>query len=147
MSASLTTQAEAVIYYIQEMDIDMVDLILDKDITLQDLPKQDFMDKLNHVMEQFRQHKNTRLQSYPGFCSSDRCPNACSGGQVFVGNRSGHYMNLIFDVKMGNVSDLYECEDFQVLSTSVILDEYLRIHIDDYPSSSFGKGDADFDIF
>lgn len=142
MSVKPTTQAEAVIYYIQEMDVDMVDQILDEKMTLQDLPKQEFIAKLENVVTTLKQHKNTEILSYPGFCNSDDCPNTCKGGYAFVGNVSGHHFNLIFEVSNGNVQDLFECEQFELLN-STNLTRTQRLYIDEFTLPDSGNGDFD----
>ncbi len=43
MSTKPTTQSEAVIYYIQEMDLEMVELIMEDDKTYQDVSKATFV--------------------------------------------------------------------------------------------------------
>lgn len=131
MQPTPTTQAEAVIYYIQEMDMDMIDLILDNDRTYQHMPKSDFIEKLTNAMENFKQHKNDKLIGYAGFCDTEKCVHHCKNGYSFIGNHSKHRMDIIFEVTNGNVQDLHECEEFKAIDKNIDVKEYSRIYIDE----------------
>ena len=126
-----TTQAEAVIYYIQEMDVDMIDLILDKDKTYQHMPKSDFIEKLTNAIENFKQHKNDKLIGYAGFCDTEKCVHHCKNGYSFIGNRSKHRMDIILEVTNGNVQDLCECADFRIIDKNIDVKAYSRVYIDE----------------
>jgi hypothetical protein len=47
MNTNLTTQRDAIKYFIEKMDIEMIDMILSNENTYQDLPKQTFIQKLS----------------------------------------------------------------------------------------------------
>ncbi|MFN8295706.1 MAG: hypothetical protein U0T69_05890 [Chitinophagales bacterium] len=127
---NLSTQAEAVIYYIQEMDIEMIDLILDKDKTYQEFPKREFIEKLGDAFDIMKLLHNEKLIGYPGFCGSDDCPNQCKNGYSFIGNTSNHKIDLLFEVKNGEIQDLFECSVFEILSKEKNTDFLRRVFID-----------------
>ena len=106
----LRTQADAVRYFIQTMDIEILYLILDDKITYQDFPRNEFLLKLERVIDDFKKNGDTFLQAIEGRCgqcSKDKC------GFLFVGNNSKMYMNLLFDLSNGQIKDLYECSSFK----------------------------------
>lgn len=143
MKTPLSTQAEAVIYYIQEMDVDMIDLILDKDKSYQDMPKSDFIEKLTNAIDIFKHNKNNKLIDYTGFCNNELCTNKCKNGYSFIGNHSKHIMNIILEVTNGNVQNLYECHDFMIFEKEINLENYSRIYIDE-PQNGFVSGITSF---
>ena len=148
MSTKPTTQSEAVIYYIQEMDLEMVELILEDDKTYQDVSKSTFIETLGNVFNIFRHNKNTKLVGHPGFCNSDICPNACKGGYSFVGNHSKHRIDIIMEVKKGNVMDIFQCHDLIVFNKEIVADDYHMLDLNTYGNRTvWDSSDDSFDIF
>jgi len=125
---SLETQADAVLYFLQRLDINMLEMILENQRTYQDFEKSLFINKLSNAFDEFIKWGNTYLNRYEGFCNSELC-NFKSKGFSFVGNKSGHYFNLIIDSKEGVIHDIYECESFE--SCNQNLERSYRITIDD----------------
>lgn len=79
----LSNQVEAIKYFIQKMDIEMIDAFLDKNKTYQDFEKSIFIDKLQVAFEEFKERGDTFLISIEGRC------NGCDiskTGFSFVGN-------------------------------------------------------------
>ena len=107
----LTTQADAVIYFLQQLDIDTMQQLLDENRTYQDFSKADFIEKLGKAMEEFLQGGDKFLYYNPGCSTSKEC-NYKSKGFSFVVNKSGHYLDMIIDIKDGVVQDMYECSEF-----------------------------------
>lgn len=126
--ANLKTQADAVLYFLQRMDIDMVNDLLDDHRTYQDLEKSVFVRKFGLAIEQFRKAGDTFLDKYNGFCNSEECNFKCKGF-TFIGNRSGRYMDLIIDIQSGEVQDIYECLMFK--SSGPETEKISRIFLDD----------------
>lgn len=106
----LRTQADAVRYFIQTMDIEMLYLILDDKITYQDFPRNEFLLKLERVIADFKKNGDIFLQAIEGRCG--QCSKDKSGF-LFVGNNSKMYINLLFDLSNGQIKDLYECSSFK----------------------------------
>jgi hypothetical protein len=75
----IKTQADAVLYFIQSLDVEMLDELLSPDRTYQDFPKQKFIEKMGAALAAFKQKGDTYLYRYPGFCNSDLCSSGCKG--------------------------------------------------------------------
>jgi len=109
---SLNTQLDAVLYFMQHLDSGMLKLILEDHFTYQDYDKVTFLKKLSYVFDEFRDIGNTYLNVFEGKCNSNACGNLNCIGFSFVGNKTNHFMDLIFQTKENKVSDIYECYDF-----------------------------------
>ena len=107
----LQTQVDAVLYFLQRLDIDMVSSVLDDSRTYQNFEKPLFIKKLDYALDEFIEAGDTYLNRYEGSCNSKSCNYKCKG-YSFVGNNSGNYFDLIIDVKDGVVYDIYECFSF-----------------------------------
>jgi hypothetical protein len=131
----LRTKANAVRYFIQTMDIEMLYFILDDEITYQDFSRNEFLLKLERAFEDFKTNGDTFLNAIEGRCgqcSKDKT------GFLFVGNNSRRYMNLLFDQSNGEIKDLYECSSFRTSFDSNNFTE--RVWID----NEFDFGDLPF---
>lgn len=124
----IKTQSDAVLHFLQHLDIEMIDSVLEPDRTYQDFEKHSFIQKLGSALNEFIQSGDTYLHCYPGHCNSKICNYKCKGFS-FIGNHSGNYFDLIVDVKDGIVQDMYECTDFNAAIGNV--DRKRRIKIDD----------------
>ena len=105
----LRTLTDAVRYFIQSMDVDMLYNLLDDKITYQDFHRNEFLLKLERVMEDFKSNGDTFLNALEGRCGD--CYKEKSG-YLFIGNNSKRYMNLLFDLDKGEITDLFECSNF-----------------------------------
>lgn len=126
----LKTQEDAVIYFLQKQDIEMVNDILDETCTYQDFKKHIFIQKLGNALDEFISAEDTYLNCYSGYCNAEICNYKCSGNS-FIGNCSNFYMDLIIDVKEVVVYDMYECSDFKPLEP--VVKKRKRIRIDNSP--------------
>ena len=108
----IKTQSDAVLHFLQHMDIEMIDSILESNRTYQDFEKNTFVQKLGYALDEFIQSGDTYLNRYPGQCNSEICNFKCKGF-TFIGNHSGNYFDLIIDIKEGVVHDIYECSLFK----------------------------------
>ncbi|HOU47080.1 MAG TPA: hypothetical protein PLL99_04705 [Chitinophagales bacterium] len=106
------TQVEAIIHYIEKMDIEMIELILEDDKTYEGLHKEEYIEKLKAYFERYKLKGETKLVAIPGFCDSKGCDNACRGGYSFVGRKSIYSIDLVFEVSNGEVLDICRCFDF-----------------------------------
>ncbi|MBZ5857547.1 hypothetical protein [Flavihumibacter profundi] len=111
MTPSTQTQLDLLIHHFQQMDLVMLHLLLDDNLTYQDMPKLVFLQKLAKAFAEFRENGNTQLLPFPGFCKEPSCHGGKPGlqGRCFVGDSSPHYLVLIIEVKDGKVTDLFEC--------------------------------------
>ena len=106
---NIKNQKEAIIYFITQMDIEMIDAFLDPEKTFQDMEKEKFISSLNLLFQAFKEEGDTFLNSYAGRC------NTCykdKTGFTFVGNKSHNYVSIVFDSKAGIIDDMFECSDF-----------------------------------
>ena len=66
----LKTQADAIIYFLQRLDITMIKNILDDNRNYQDFEKPLFIKKLDVALDEFIQVGDTYLNKYSGFCNA-----------------------------------------------------------------------------
>lgn len=126
---NLQTQALAVIHFIQKLDIEMVDSLLDDSREYQDMKKDVFINKFGHALNEFIESGDTFLNSTKGFCDSVICNYKCKGFS-FVGNNSGNFIDLIIEIEEGKVLDIYECTHFKTKED--IVSKNKRIEIDKF---------------
>ncbi len=124
----LDTQAEAVLYFLCRLDIDMVNELLDPERTYADLPKARFIEKLGVALNKFIYAGDRSLSFEAGFCSSLDCDNCGSLGYTFVGDVSGHFMDLIVLEEEGRVTDIFDCTFLEVEGST--RKRGLRVEID-----------------
>lgn len=125
----LITQADAVIYFLQNLDVDMVGDILEDNRSYQDFEKHVFIRKLGYALDEFILAGDTFLNRYNGICNSVICNYKCKG-YTFIGNNSDNYFDLIIDIKDGIIQDIYECTYFKAHKMG--LSKGIRIKIDKY---------------
>ncbi|HMU97344.1 MAG TPA: hypothetical protein PLC61_00515 [Chitinophagales bacterium] len=123
----IKTQSDAVLYFLQHLDIEMIDSVLEPNRTYQDFEKGVFIKKLDCALDEFIQSGDTYLNRYSGQCNSESCNFKCKGF-TFIGNHSGNYFDLIVDIKEGVVLDIYECIRFKCFEESIVKNK--RIEID-----------------
>ena len=123
----IKTQSDAVLHFLQHLDIEMIDSVLEPNRTYQDFEKYTFVQKLGYALDEFIQSGDTYLNSFSGQCNSEICNYKCKGF-TFIGNNSGNYFDLIIDIKEGVVQDIYECSLFKCFNQLVSKNK--RIEID-----------------
>lgn len=128
----LKTQAEAVIYFLQRLDINMIKIILEDNRTYQNFKKPLFIKKLRNALDEFIQSGDTFLNLYNGVCNAKECNFNCKG-YSFVGNNSNNYFDLIIDIKDGVVHDIYECVNFKCENQKLIKKKCIEIDKSDMP--------------
>lgn len=95
------------------MNIDGLRLYLKDEYTYEEAPKEIFLDKIADIFETHRNLGDTHLQLYTGACNGKTCDNCGKRGYRLVGNRSKNYIDLIFEMKGEDITDIYSCEEFQ----------------------------------
>jgi hypothetical protein len=120
------TQADEVLYFIQILDLQLVDLLLDSNRTYQGYKKLSFINRLGLAFDEFEASGDTFLTKVPGQCSAEECNYKCKGFS-FIGNNSGNYFDLIIDVQEGYVQDIYECSLFQCVDQEIQKNERIKI--------------------
>ena len=129
---ALKTQVEAILYFLQRLDIDMVSSVLEDTRTYQDFAKPLFIQKLDNALDKFIEAGDTYLNRYKGSCDSKSCNYKCKG-YSFIGNNSGNYFDLIIEVKDELVNDIYECLSFKCEDEGIHKNENILIDKSDYP--------------
>lgn len=124
--------AQLVLKCIQEMNIEALYYLLDVERTYQDWQRNEFILKLERVMEKFEANGDTYLNAVQGSCGG-----SCSKGQngyLFIGNKSKNYMNLLFVEEELQLTDLYECSLFRTQFENIELRQryYLDNRIGDF---------------
>jgi hypothetical protein len=127
----LKTQVEAVLYFLQRLDITMVSSVLE-DSRYQNFEKPLFIKKLGAALDEFIEGGDTYLNRYDGVFNSKTCNFNCKG-YSFVGNNSANYFDLIFEVKDGVVNDIYECIKFKCETHGVNRNEWIEINKSELP--------------
>jgi hypothetical protein len=123
----LKTQADAVQFFLQRMDIEMVSDILDDNRTYQGFEKIIFIHKLGVAINELIATGDTFLDCYRGFCNAEDCNYKCTGFS-FIGNKSKNYFDLIIKIQDGVVDDMYECSEFKNLEKGFKKQERIRIN-------------------
>lgn len=129
---ALKTQVEAILYFLQRLDIDMISSVLEDTRTYQDFAKPLFIKKLDNALDKFIEAGDTYLNRYKGSCDSKSCNYKCKG-YSFIGNNSGNYFDLIIEVKDELVNDIYECLSFKCEDEGIHKNENILIDKSDYP--------------
>ena len=114
----IKTHADAVIHFIKNLDIDMVDDLLNEKYTYQELKKNIFILQFSVAFDEFITAGDTQLKVSKGFCNELICNYQCSGYR-FSSPKSGLYFDLIIDIKDGQVTDIYECKSFSCSSADI----------------------------
>ncbi len=115
----LQTQADAILYFFQRLDVEMIALILEDHRTYQDFEKAKFINKLGDAFDEFIESGDTFLNRYPGICNWKTCIYKANGFS-FISNVSLKYFNIIFDIKDGIVNDIYQCYDFKCQTDGIV---------------------------
>lgn len=112
LTSPLNTQEDAVLYFIQRLDVDMINTLLDDGRTYQDMEKDIFIRKLGYAFDEFLDCGDTFLNCSSGKCDAVMCNFQCRG-YSFTGNNSGKHLDLIIEKNVeGKVLDMYECRFF-----------------------------------
>jgi hypothetical protein len=103
------THLEAVIHFIEKMDIQKLDELLLKG-TYSSISKDTFMKQLSGVFDDLNNSGDTVLYSEPGVCQG--CQNGC-GGFTFFSNNSRNYIEVVIKSEDEKVTDIFECSQFK----------------------------------
>ena len=106
---NIANQIDAIKCFIEKMDIEMIDSILDNHLKYQEFEKSIFINKLSNVFNSYIECGDSYLLSYE--CNCNSCDNT-KNGYTFVGNLSKNYVSIIFVSRDNKITDLYECNYF-----------------------------------
>lgn len=121
-------QYEAIVYFMANLDIEMVSSFLDEHKTYQNFPKYIFIHKLMEAFSSFQKAGDKILSIHKGKCSG--CSRGCAGF-TFLGNQ-GHFMDILFLLDGTTIKDMYECDDFE--NDNLIPNKLHRVSIDEAES-------------
>jgi hypothetical protein len=103
-------QHDALIHFIKNLDVEMVDLILDSAWIYLNTDKPDFIKMLAHCFDDFKNRGDSFLEVDHGKC---KYAIETSHSYIFRGNRSNSRIVIIIKVTDGNVVGLQECYCFK----------------------------------
>jgi len=108
----INTQTDAVIYFIQQMDTEMLSDILDCNYSYENMSKDKFLRLLDVAFNKLKDEGNTHLLSKEGRCNGKNCNYLCNG-YSFVGNFTDSHIDLLIEQEEGKVKDIHECAIFK----------------------------------
>ncbi|MCE7043949.1 hypothetical protein [Dyadobacter sp. CY312] len=106
---NILDQKSALIYFIEDLDIEMIGSILDPDVKCLNESKQDFLRIFANCFDLFRRKGNSLLVRTPG-----RCKFSANNGESFIfsGDVSKDYIEINILTKEGRVIGIHECYCF-----------------------------------
>lgn len=128
-SPSLKTKADAFYYFLQRMDIEMIDLLLDDKITYQDFEKKKFINLLDDAFDKFTRQGDTFLLTSTEHCNSKTCHYKLKRC-LLTGNESENFMNILVETEGDRITDLLECYSFKYSEKPKLCGK--RIYIDPF---------------
>jgi hypothetical protein len=129
----LQTQADAVLYYIERLDNDMLKLILDTDYVNKEFDKKAFINNIANAFVKFSETGNTFLNRYEGKCTSGVCTNSNCTGFSFVGNKTHDFMDLIVKTENDKVIEIFECNQFENENNDLLKNHKVTIDSEAFP--------------
>lgn len=109
---------EAFLFFLCDLKIDMVDMVLADNRSYNDASKEVFIEKLSAVIADLKRDGDSRLIPVAGKCTSKDCHDGGIGYR-FIGNRSRNYLDLIIRTDDDDlVLDIAYCPNFALLSWS-----------------------------
>lgn len=133
------TYLQTILRCFAAMEIDGLRLYLKEEYTYQEASKEVFLDKIEAIFERHRSAGDTELLLYPGACAGTDCENCGKKGYRFVGNRSNNYLDLLFETKGDDITDIYSCSQFRSDIEIADLNDRSSIDIDLDETANFPK--------
>jgi DnaB-like helicase C terminal domain len=118
------SQANAIQYFIQKMDIEMIETFLVRNFKFERLGRNEFLKRLDKVFRNMKSFGDTFLYASPGRCNN--CDTSKKGFQ-FIGNTSGYYINLLFIIEHDKVIELEECTNLFTHTREIRLNNRILI--------------------
>jgi len=132
---------KTILSYFQTMDIAKLRLYLKDEYTYQDTTKEIFLNEIAAIFEANQNSGDTEIILYPGHCGAPNslCDNCGKKGYRMVGNNSGNYIDLIFEIENDDIKDIYDCSLFVSNEEVKNLDNQTSIHINKDDKVTFAK--------
>lgn len=109
---NLKTQYDAILYFLEQMDTEMIQMILENDKSIKYYDKSILIKKLSYAMETFFDKGDTHFVKQNGYCKSKTCNFKCKG-YSFIGNKSGFYTDVVFKETEDDYVDIFNCNNIQ----------------------------------
>jgi hypothetical protein len=126
LGSKQSSSVQKFVNLICRLDLNSIQIILPDTINYQDLPRERFFELLEGAFNEFQKNGDTELIPHEGCCGE--CKKGC-GGISFIGNKSHHYLDIIFETKNGEITELSECSQFIMSDKTVKKNN--RIYIND----------------
>jgi hypothetical protein len=117
----IKTQLDAIIYFLESLDADMIGTLLGDENVYCGVDKETFVKKLNEVFRAFSCAGNTRLVTFPGASKSIGSrrnsyseKESLALGYSFVGDNSSHFLDLLFVEKEGRVHSIEDSRELYI---------------------------------
>ncbi len=104
----LTSQYDAVVYYMERMDIGKINEVLDNQ-KYSHKAKPEFIKLLKGVFEVFKAAGNEHLHAVSGVCKG--CNFGCKG-YSFIGTNDNSHLDLAFEFENDRIKDMCDCSNF-----------------------------------
>jgi len=102
------TKKETILKAITEMDINLLDIVLEDNISYMDVPKVLFLEKLEMEFQTLKKQGITNFDKvYKGTCN--KCYKGCAGFTFLTKNLD--YLDLLFLEKDNEIVDIFRCSD------------------------------------
>lgn len=108
----IKTQFDAVMHFIQQMDIEMLNDILDDKLNYEHIEKHMFINMLDTAFNTMKKSGNTFLITPKGSCTNFDCRNR-NKGYSFRGDLTGDHIDLVIIESDGVVKKIYECRSIR----------------------------------
>jgi len=102
-----------ILSYFTSMDIAKLRLHLKDECNYQETTKEIFLNRIEEIFDAYKNSGDTELIIYKGACAGKKCVNCGNKGFRFVGNNSGNYMDLLFEIEGDDIKDIYYCAKFK----------------------------------
>lgn len=119
-------QKDLIIDGFRKMDISLLEILLDDNLTYQNVSKALFLKKINAIFNTLKTKGDTFLISFRGVCVG--CESKGCGGYTFVGNHSRTSLDLVFEEDIEKFTDIYSCNDFSTKDKMIDTNEKLSIY-------------------
>jgi hypothetical protein len=110
------TQLESVLGFIEKMDIEMLDTVLNSELTYQGTSKKIFIEKLSLIFDKFKNKGDVEIELDFGKCKCPKCAIGNKKGFVLMGNNSREHLNLMIELSAeSRVLDIYYCNEYGIV--------------------------------
>lgn len=128
-----------ILYYFSQLDWDRLYFYLKDEYSYQDTTKEIFLSKIKKNFDKHIESGDTELILIKGKCKSKICDNCGKSGYRFIGNNSRNYIDFIFEAYGDDITDIYECNDFNTKTDSEDLNRNYHVCVEKDEEITFNK--------